>query len=123
MLTSFGGELNPSTITSSIPSQYKNAYIILDNGHGINTPGKRSPDGRLREYAWAREITKKIKQKLDSLGIESYILVPELIDISLQERVNRANKIYKEQKNKNVILLSIHCNASGNGRLVNIVAK
>ena len=115
MLTSFGGELNPSTITSSIPNQYKNAYIILDNGHGVNTPGKRSPDGRLREYAWAREITKRIKQKLDLLGIESCILVPELTDVSLQERVNRANKIHKEQKNKNVILLSVHCNASGNG--------
>lgn len=24
--------------------------ILIDNGHGENTPGKRSPDGSLREY-------------------------------------------------------------------------
>ena len=26
--------------------------ILIDNGHGIETPGKRSPDGSFREYAW-----------------------------------------------------------------------
>lgn len=121
MLTSNGGELNPAIITSNIPEAYKKLYVILDNGHGVNTAGKRSPDGRLREYAWAREIVKRIKNKLDSLGIESYILVPELTDISLEERVRRANQIHKEQKKKGktVILLSIHCNAAGRGEWLN----
>ncbi len=26
--------------------------ILIDNGHGTETPGKCSPDGRLREYAY-----------------------------------------------------------------------
>lgn len=112
--TSFGGELNPAIIEDKIPNQYKNAIIILDNGHGINTPGKGSPDGSLKEYAWTREIVKRIKQKFDLIGICSHILVPELNDISLQERVNRANKIYKKNTNKTVILISVHCNAAGN---------
>ena len=35
--------------------------VLIDNGHGSDTPGKRSPngrlrDGRLREYAYTREI-------------------------------------------------------------------
>jgi len=30
--------------------------ILIDNGHGSNTPGKCSPDGRLREYSYTREI-------------------------------------------------------------------
>ena len=34
--------------------------ILLDNGHGIDTPGKRSPDGLLREYAWNRLIASRI---------------------------------------------------------------
>ena len=34
--------------------------ILIDNGHGENTPGKRSPDGSLREYAYAREIADRI---------------------------------------------------------------
>jgi hypothetical protein len=25
--------------------------VLIDNGHGENTKGKRSPDGQLREYA------------------------------------------------------------------------
>ena len=28
--------------------------ILIDNGHGIDTKGKRSPDGRLLEYAQNR---------------------------------------------------------------------
>lgn len=119
MFTSNGGELSPAIITAQ--NIYKKLYVILDNGHGVNTPGKRSPDGKLREYAWAREIVKRIKNKLDTLGIESCVLVPELTDISLQERVVRANKIDKEQKKngKKVILLSIHCNAAGRGEWLN----
>lgn len=33
--------------------------ILIDNGHGRETPGKRSPDGTLREYAWNRLIAGK----------------------------------------------------------------
>lgn len=118
--TSDGGELEPATVTAT-PNYYKNLYVILDNGHGVDTAGKRSPDGRLREYAWAREMVKMIKSELDKLGIESYILVPEEKDIPLAERVNRANKIHKEQKlkGKTVILLSVHCNAAGRGEWLN----
>ena len=30
--------------------------ILIDNGHGENTPGKRSPDGKLREWEYTRRI-------------------------------------------------------------------
>ena len=30
--------------------------ILIDPGHGIDTPGKRSPDGRFLEYLWNRQI-------------------------------------------------------------------
>lgn len=30
--------------------------VLIDNGHGADTPGKCSPDGRLREYAYTRDI-------------------------------------------------------------------
>lgn len=35
--------------------------ILIDNGHGVNTTGKQSPDGRLHEYAYAREIAKRVE--------------------------------------------------------------
>ena len=86
--------------------------IILDNGHGVNTPGKCSPDKSLLEYKWAREMVDLIIAELVKLGINAVKLVPENTDISLKERVNRANKIYKET-NKQAILISVHCNAAG----------
>lgn len=45
--------------------------ILLDNGHGENTPGKRSPDGKLREYLYAREIASMV---YDELYIEIMML-------------------------------------------------
>ncbi len=34
--------------------------VLIDNGHGAETPGKRSPDGRLLEYAYTREIAIRV---------------------------------------------------------------
>lgn len=89
----------------------KNIIIAIDNGHGSNTPGKCSPDKKLLEYKWAREIAKMLQEKLISLGFKSELITPEEQDISLKERVSRANTLYKES-NKNMILISIHVNAA-----------
>lgn len=89
--------------------------ILLDNGHGENTPGKRSPDGKFSEYLFAREIVDAIKNELDQLNYEAQCLVPESWDISLENRVNRVNAICNRLGAENVVLVSIHCNASGNG--------
>ena len=107
--------------TPKYPDYYKNLYVILDNGHGSNTSGKRSPDGKLREYKYCREIVQEISKRLTKIGIGHHILVPEDIDISLKERVIRANKIHQEQhaNKKTVILLSVHCNAAGDGEWKN----
>lgn len=86
--------------------------VILDGGHGSNTPGKRSPDGKLLEYKWAREIVDRLLIEFEKVNIKAVKLVPEEIDISLKERVRRANQIYKDN-NKQAILISIHCNAAG----------
>lgn len=88
--------------------------VILDNGHGEDTPGKRSPDGKLREYQFCREIVDKIYNQLKS-KYEIYKLVPETNDISLSERVKRVNNICKQHKDDNVILISVHVNAAGDG--------
>ena len=93
-------------------SNKKDYIILLDNGHGKNCPGKQSPDGLLKEYAYTREIVKRIFNSLKELGYEPYILVPETDDISLSMRVKRANNIYNAS-NKKAILISVHCNAAG----------
>ncbi len=51
--------------------------ILIDNGHGSDTPGKRSPDGRLREYAWCRETASRTSRELSLRGIDAILIVPE----------------------------------------------
>lgn len=90
------------------------ALIILDNGHGIDTAGKRSPDGKLREYLYARTVVKRLKPAFESMGYDVHILVPEDKDISLSTRVARADAVYLQNKRyyDTILLLSIHCNAA-----------
>lgn len=85
--------------------------VLIDNGHGSNTPGKCSPDGRLKEYAYTREIAGRVVFELRKLGIDAELVVKEEVDVPLAERCRRAN----EYKASEAILVSIHCNAAGNG--------
>lgn len=90
--------------------------ILIDNGHGAETPGKCSPDGRLREYAWTREIARRVCDKLKALGYDARLLVPELNDVSLRERVRRVNSVCAGAGSDNILLVSIHVNAAGTGQ-------
>jgi N-acetylmuramoyl-L-alanine amidase len=94
----------------------KTMKVILDNGHGENTSGKRSPvwpDGtQLFEYEFNRDIVQRIFVALGKLGIDRQILVPEYTDIFLSERCRRANEIYRASKQQ-AFLVSVHANAGG----------
>lgn len=88
--------------------------ILIDNGHGSNTSGKRSPDGKLREYAWAREIAQRLEIALKAKGLDAERIVTEETDISINERVRRANAICNKVGTANVLLISVHINAASN---------
>ena len=89
--------------------------ILIDPGHGIDTPGKRSPDGLFREYLWNRQVADLILDGLLSAGVDAALLVTETNDVSLRNRVNRVNTICNRLGASNVLLVSIHANAAGNG--------
>ena len=89
--------------------------ILIDNGHGIQTKGKRSPDGTLLEYAYTREIARQVVTELKNKGYDAELLVPEEDDIPLSERVRRTNAHCQVFGKTNVILISIHVNAAGDG--------
>lgn len=93
--------------------------ILIDNGHGVNTSGKCSPDGKFREYKWNREMAHEVVAQLRERGYCAELIVKEDIDISLAERVKRANNKCNQLGVKNVILVSIHVNAAGNGQWLN----
>lgn len=89
--------------------------ILIDNGHGVDTAGKRSPDGSLREYKYTREIAARVVAELKKQGYDAEQIVPEEEDISLRERCRRVNEICSREGARNVLLVSVHCNAAGDG--------
>jgi N-acetylmuramoyl-L-alanine amidase len=94
--------------------------VLIDNGHGENTPCKQSPDKVIREYKYNREIAAALYDRLYKDARYNVILItPEETDISLYERVNRINKYCKQYGAKNCIMVSIHLNAAGNGEWTN----
>ncbi len=89
--------------------------ILIDNGHGRNTPGKCSPDRRLLEWKYTREIADDLVGALRARGIDARRIVTEDTDVSLAERCRRVNAVCSEHGTANVLLVSIHCNAAGMG--------
>ncbi len=88
--------------------------VLLDNGHGDPpiTGGKHSPDNRLKEYVYCREIAQRVSRELSLRGVDTLLLVPEKTDTPLKERVRKVNAWAKKLGSQNVILVSIHNNAA-----------
>lgn len=81
--------------------------IMLDAGHGFDTPGKRSPDG-MREYEFNRAVATYAKELLDNYqNVAVYFAHSDQTDIPLQQRTNNANNLRVD------IYVSIHANAAG----------
>lgn len=88
----------------------KNFIVVLDPAHGEETPGKRSPDGKFREYKWSRMIIAKLGDMLDAAGFCVRETNTSNTEIGLSNRANMCNAISGKK-----ILISIHANAAGNG--------
>ena len=96
----------------------KDIVVILDNGHGKDTPGKCAPDKSLYEWQWTREIVALLCERLYGLeNAQTVILVPEEYDVPLKERVRRVNTIVHDAEiaGKECLLISVHINAAGHG--------
>lgn len=89
--------------------------ILIDNGHGDPplTGGKCSPDGRLKEYVWCRDVAARIVNILKGMGYDAVLITPETKDIPLKERVRRVNDYCKRYGSKNCLCISVHNNAAG----------
>lgn len=85
--------------------------VLIDNGHGANTPGKCSPDKQIREYSYAREIASLLEQKLKEEGITAIRIVTEENDVPLKQRVSRVNTICRKFGTQNCCVVSIHLDA------------
>ena len=89
--------------------------IILGTAHLSSTPGKRSPDGKFREYAYSRKVCKAVQEELLSRGVDCVIDyedddMPGLT--SSQELIKRVQIVNTIAKKTNCLYVSIHVNAS-----------
>jgi N-acetylmuramoyl-L-alanine amidase len=95
-------------------------HIILGTAHLESTPGKRSPDGKFREYKYSREIIQTIYAVLKDMNYDVYIDIPE-DDLKLNQnqelkkRVSIVNNLCNKFGASNCIYVSIHVNAAGMG--------
>lgn len=89
--------------------------IIIGTAHGIDVAGKRSPDGRLKEYAYSREICSEVVDRLRRQGYDAQLDTTDVNEIGLSARANIVNSFCDRLGAKNVCYVSIHCNAAGNG--------
>ena len=103
------------------------AVIVLGTAHRMREPGKCSPDGRLKECVWSREIVAEIEAILKSYGYRVQTDFKELdlpktmqtSNVSLERsrelgmRCNFVNELCRQNGADNVIYVSIHVNAAG----------
>lgn len=93
-------------------NKYTDLMVILDDGHGINTPGKRSPDGTLLENEFNSDVLMKVSEKLCKYKVTHTILCPEDKDIKLPVRIKREHDIVENLNPKHkAVLISIHADA------------
>ena len=103
-----------------------NKIIILGTPHLSTTPGKRSVDGRLKEYLYGREIVSMVESKLKTMGYIVYVDYKSTEPNALMQadtyrkaqnkelayRVGIVNKLCKEYGSSNCVYISIHVNAA-----------
>lgn len=91
-------------------------YIVVNPGHAPNTPGKQSPDGSFKEYQWNAEVADILVDKLIELGFAVSLAKADCEKVSLTFPVQRCNAICNRYGADNVLFISIHVNAAGNGK-------
>ncbi|HZK34818.1 MAG TPA: N-acetylmuramoyl-L-alanine amidase [Bacillota bacterium] len=84
--------------------------VAIDNGHGLNTPGKRTPPfpntGKvIHEWEFNYPTAKKLNVELQRCGFKTIMVSDTSKDTPLRTRTDRANKAKAD------VFVSIHYNA------------
>lgn len=81
--------------------------IIIDAGHGPNTAGKRTPDGKLKEFMFNSAVAQYVKNYLEKENINVLFSHDPSRDVPLKTRTDFANRLNVRA------FISIHANAFG----------
>ncbi len=106
----------------------KNEILVaLGTPHRKREPGKQSPDGRLKECVYGREIASEVATKLQAMGYKCVVdympldLPKQMQSQSARQerqrelamRVNFVNELCRQNGARNVLYVSIHVDGSG----------
>ena len=83
--------------------------VVLDPGHGVETAGKRSPDGTYLEHEFNLDMARRLKAQLERHGVCVTLTRSDEHDVTLARRVALSNSVQPE------LFVSLHSNASGAG--------
>lgn len=81
--------------------------IMLDAGHGPNTTGKRTLDGKMKEFEFNEAVAQFVKNELTGFELIVMNSHDKERDVPLKERTTLANKMGVDA------FISIHANAYG----------
>lgn len=92
--------------------------IAIDDGHGMQTPGKRTPlfpDGTyMPENDFNRAVAAKLDTILQRCGFDTLPVAPGDADVPLKTRTDLANNTIRNKYNRKAdFYISIHANAGG----------
>lgn len=93
----------------------KKLLIIADPAHGIDVPGKRSPDGVHREYLWSRDMWERLYPRLVGLGYAVEFTTTSENEPGLTARVKAGSAIAARNKTLIPLFVSLHNDAAGDG--------
>ena len=83
--------------------------VVLDPGHGVETAGKRSPDGTYLEHEFNLDMAKRLAAQLERHGVGVILTRGTENDVSLADRVGISDLVEPD------LFVSLHSNASGDG--------
>lgn len=84
--------------------------VVLDPGHGVETAGKRSPDGTYLEHEFNLDMAQRLKPILERHGVSVTLTRTDEHDVSLADRVSVSNAVGPD------LFVSLHSNADGDGK-------
>lgn len=84
--------------------------VCLDPGHGVETAGKRSPDGSYLEHEFALDMGRRLQALLERHGVAVTMTRTTEADVTLAKRVAVANGVKGLD-----LFVSLHSNAAGSG--------